>query len=108
MITRTCDMCLFSSCSLLVYLVYSCSLIHYCVVSILFFFFNQKTAYDMRISDWSSDVCSSDLIPFSGNRREGVIARRRPSRRRERQTGAPSGRQENGRASCRERVSKYV
>src|SRR3546814_14773653 len=28
----------------------------------LFFFFKQKTAYDMRISDWSSDVCSSDLI----------------------------------------------
>src|SRR3546814_7873136 len=27
-----------------------------------FFFFNQKTAYDMRISDWSSDVCSSDLL----------------------------------------------
>src|SRR3546814_8505556 len=27
----------------------------------LFFFFNQKTAYEMRISDWSSDVCSSDL-----------------------------------------------
>src|SRR3546814_3293754 len=26
-----------------------------------FFFFKQKTAYDMRISDWSSDVCSSDL-----------------------------------------------
>src|SRR3546814_3100311 len=30
---------------------------HYCV----FFFFKQKTAYEMRISDWSSDVCSSDL-----------------------------------------------
>src|SRR3546814_5736404 len=30
-----------------------------CVV--LFFFFKQKTAYEMRISDWSSDVCSSDL-----------------------------------------------
>src|SRR3546814_8385007 len=29
---------------------------------LLFFFFKQKTAYDMRISDWSSDVCSSDLI----------------------------------------------
>src|SRR3546814_17838080 len=29
----------------------------YCV----FFFFKQKTAYEMRISDWSSDVCSSDL-----------------------------------------------
>src|SRR3546814_3284887 len=28
---------------------------------IVFFFFKQKTAYDMRISDWSSDVCSSDL-----------------------------------------------
>src|SRR3546814_10901332 len=28
---------------------------------LLFFFFKQKTAYDMRISDWSSDVCSSDL-----------------------------------------------
>src|SRR3546814_1772079 len=27
----------------------------------VFFFFKQKTAYEMRISDWSSDVCSSDL-----------------------------------------------
>src|SRR3546814_2518810 len=32
------------------------------VLSVLcFFFFKQKTAYEMRISDWSSDVCSSDL-----------------------------------------------
>src|SRR3546814_9408067 len=30
----------------------------------LFFFFKQKTAYEMRISDWSSDVCSSDLHAF--------------------------------------------
>src|SRR3546814_8218956 len=29
---------------------------------IFFFFFKQKTAYEMRISDWSSDVCSSDLF----------------------------------------------
>src|SRR3546814_18833105 len=29
------------------------------------FFFKQKTAYEMRISDWSSDVCSSDLAPPS-------------------------------------------
>src|SRR3546814_7253428 len=29
-----------------------------------FFFFKQKTAYDVRISDWSSDVCSSDLGAF--------------------------------------------
>src|SRR3546814_3994638 len=31
------------------------------VCMVLFFFFKQKTAYEMRISDWSSDVCSSDL-----------------------------------------------
>src|SRR3546814_3686135 len=29
---------------------------------VYFFFFKQKTAYEMRISDWSSDVCSSDLV----------------------------------------------
>src|SRR3546814_14936650 len=37
----------------------------------LFFFFKQKTAYEMRISDWSSDVCSSDLGRFSFNVRGG-------------------------------------
>src|SRR3546814_2437983 len=31
----------------------------------IFFFFKQKTAYELRISDWSSDVCSSDLDIFS-------------------------------------------
>src|SRR3546814_2869626 len=30
-----------------------------------FFFFKQKTAYEMRISDWSSDVCSSDLVSLA-------------------------------------------
>src|SRR3546814_9858683 len=34
--------------------------LYYCFVIVLFFF-KQKTAYEMRISDWSSDVCSSDL-----------------------------------------------
>src|SRR3546814_10056689 len=38
---------------LVFYIVFIC----YC-----FFFFKQKTAYEMRISDWSSDVCSSDLF----------------------------------------------
>src|SRR3546814_19054952 len=33
----------------------------YVFVVLFFFFFKQKTAYEMRISDWSSDVCSSDL-----------------------------------------------
>src|SRR3546814_9810171 len=32
-----------------------------CMFVLFFFFFKQKTAYEMRISDWSSDVCSSDL-----------------------------------------------
>src|SRR3546814_15701315 len=32
-----------------------------CMSDVWFFFFKQKTAYEMRISDWSSDVCSSDL-----------------------------------------------
>src|SRR3546814_4904449 len=36
----------------------------------LFFFFNQKTAYEMRISDWSSDVCSSDLLGLLKTRAE--------------------------------------
>src|SRR3546814_10827 len=38
-----------------------CSCIFYLFV-VFFFFFKQKTAYEMRISDWSSDVCSSDLF----------------------------------------------
>src|SRR3546814_2605509 len=33
-----------------------------------FFFFKQKTAYEMRISDWSSDVCSSDLPAIDSDR----------------------------------------
>src|SRR3546814_16978395 len=43
------------------------------MMSVVFFFFKQKTAYEMRISDWSSDVCSSDLcliatgIPYMGH-----------------------------------------
>src|SRR3546814_4389197 len=36
-------------------------------LSFVFFFFKQKTAYDMRISDWSSDVCSSDLDATATN-----------------------------------------
>src|SRR3546814_4263681 len=36
-------------------------MVWYEVSYVVFFFFKQKTAYEMRISDWSSDVCSSDL-----------------------------------------------
>src|SRR3546814_587269 len=40
----------------------------------MFFFFKQKTAYEMRISDWSSDVCSSDLVgPVVPDRARGKL-----------------------------------
>src|SRR3546814_2929925 len=38
------------------------------------FFFNQKTAYEMRISDWSSDVCSSDLVEVEDLIHIGLVA----------------------------------
>src|SRR3546814_13867787 len=56
-----------------------------------FFFFKQKTAYEMRISDWSSDVCSSDLQIFTSLR--ASLCRRRHKARRpthqEPETDAP-------------------
>src|SRR3546814_2665449 len=40
-----------------------CVIMYVCVIRVVYFcFFKQKTAYEMRISDWSSDVCSSDLL----------------------------------------------
>src|SRR3546814_18269438 len=39
----------------------------YLYLFLIFFFFKQKTAYEMRISDWSSDVCSSDLAGDTGS-----------------------------------------
>src|SRR3546814_20071982 len=51
---------------------------------IVFFFFKQKTAYEMRISDWSSDVCSSDLASGLG---AGAAAGTAPAR-----SAAPSRR----------------
>src|SRR3546814_6537519 len=41
--------------------VFCCYLMMYLCIFCFFFFFKQKTAYEMRISDWTSDVCSSDL-----------------------------------------------
>src|SRR3546814_6585802 len=91
-----------------------------CVLMVfLFFFFKQKTAYEMRISDWSSDVCSSDLL---GGHGAGTKERRRPHRyalaspeRRgrwhaAREDGLQPAECERkiGRASCRERVCQYV
>src|SRR3546814_15120872 len=59
-----------------------CSLLLVCFF--VFFFFKQKTAYEMRISDWSSDVCSSDLAKRAASLRASARtvlhakARRRP------------------------------
>src|SRR3546814_4118118 len=102
---------------------------------LLFFFFKQKTAYEMRISDWSSDVCSSDLriVIARGNafdvvapvigldralrtkhdaRRHGRFATGmtdvvalQPLRR---LVQVKNVSQEIGRAACRERVCQYV
>src|SRR3546814_10569215 len=52
--------CLYSHfCFVVLFLYFYCCFV---VVFDVFFFFKQKTAYEMRISDWSSDVCSSDLF----------------------------------------------
>src|SRR3546814_3072904 len=99
----------------------------YILVSV-FFFFKQKTAYEMRISDWSSDVCSSDLDrqvaghflpdgPLGGDRRrdrpcrhdgEDLRERReapglqhRPARSEERRVGKECV------STCRSRWSPY-
>src|SRR3546814_6187952 len=100
---------------------------------VFFFFFKQKTAYEMRISDWSSDVCSSDLIVDAnglieeelqkGSRAPGWalelaahIADARDDREAAvrhlstlcaRRTATPAARQ-IGRASCRKRVGQSV
>src|SRR3546814_2847589 len=104
---------------------------------LLFFFFKQKTAYEMRISDWSSDVCSSDLAGRErpGDERASVAlfdedATIVPAPRRRWSRGTVTGLwslsvalvvllvitflptayviQQIGRASCRERVCQYV
>src|SRR3546814_2604344 len=90
----------------------------------LFFFFKQKTAYEMRISDWSSDVCSSDLLdtrqdwlppgePSAG--RCSDFGDRCPEDLRPIHPDDQGQRlheqariDEIGRASCRERVCQYV
>src|SRR3546814_4957081 len=102
---------------------------------ITFVFFKQKTAYEMRISDWSSDVCSSDLYPCSMiDKDEERLNRQLDRFERELPRGVarsirwlrePSSRWlripaglalilggifsiQIGRASCRERVCQYV
>src|SRR3546814_6740605 len=97
---------------------------------VYFLFVKQKTAYEMRISDWSSDVCSSDLPPVvqiphpvgpPGHRGGGLGRVDRPvvlAAAEEDGHGVGAldrllarallGLEQNGRASCRERVCQYV
>src|SRR3546814_1981646 len=88
----------------------------------VFFFVKQKTAYELRISDWSSDVCSSDLDhhradeliegrmgadPDEGDQRRGhrnEVGVHRGNR----DADAPDPEMQIGRASCRDRVCQYV
>src|SRR3546814_4997289 len=88
-----------------------------CVLSVFFFqaeygvCFKQKTAYEMRMSDWSSDVCSSDLITNDGaaiinaidiNAHSSIGCGIRAV------LSVTANGHEIGRASCRERVCQYV
>src|SRR3546814_1316386 len=92
-----------------------------CFVLFCFFFFKQKTAYEMRISDWSSDVCSSDL----GKTRNECLMRLRRALEEYVIEGVKTtiplhmkiisdadfvngAYDKIGRASCRERVCQYV
>src|SRR3546814_2471154 len=58
----------------------------HCFSIIIIFFFKQKTAYEMRISDWSSDVCSSDLQKSSAQKNTSDQP----------QNGTPQTRTQNG------------
>src|SRR3546814_1896145 len=64
---------------------YFCCYLLDCYLLSLFFFFKQKTAYELRISDWSSDVCSSDPDD-AGERRDAGPGRQQiePLARRQR------------------------
>src|SRR3546814_6299815 len=91
---------------------YSC-----CIkMELCFFFFKQKTAYEMRISDWSSDVCSSDLTESGAADDDQVQDLQHPRAAgsqggfglHQEESGGQTGQGEIGRASCRERVCQYV
>src|SRR3546814_3748367 len=92
----------------------------WCSLFWTFVYFKQKTAYELRISDWSSDVCSSDLASSAKliRRDPQLFANDRSYRanaldweaikRTERATKGEARTSQIGRAPCRERVCQYV
>src|SRR3546814_7658721 len=77
---------------------------------LVFFFFKQKTAYEMRISDWSSDVCSSDLAarspePTERKARRPILGRSRAAESRSgtQCQSSPGRRVQGGRSRSEER-----
>src|SRR3546814_16815820 len=79
------------------------------VLAYVYFFFKQKTAYEMRISDWSSDVCSSDLRGRAASRRcrkPGCRGRGRKSAPRERGARSATARRAGETRSEERRVGK--
>src|SRR3546814_6090109 len=104
-------MCLFGSlcvcvlCSIYMSVGFGVSM---CVLIV--FFFKQKTAYELRISDLSSDVCSSDLQCVGEFQLPTLGKLGRQPRLCTLTTGAAGVaiRREIGRASCRDRVCQYV
>src|SRR3546814_15903166 len=95
MIIRVC-MCVYAIFFLIVYLVSN---------RCFFFFFKQKTAYALRISDWSSDVCSSDLLAVSGRIAAGHPLAGRAERGRARSEERSVGKECV--STCRSRWSQY-
>src|SRR3546814_10373900 len=100
----------FIRCFMYLFLFWCC-----CVSECLsFFFFKQKTAYEMRISDWSSDVCSSDLCGARHRLKTPAEDRAGPERKTPPEISggvfisAECSLIKIGRASCRERVCQYV
>src|SRR3546814_3331837 len=71
----------------------------------MFFFFKQKTAYEMRISDWSSDVCSSDLLE---RRSDADIMRGDGRRDPARRSGAQLVADPPGKALPRRRIPQHL
>src|SRR3546814_3771229 len=86
------------------YVVYCAVVIYSNVLIVFMFFFKQKTAYEVRINDWSSDVCSSDLPwPYAQDHTPSPRRHRPPSRTRRRHYRPDAGQGHRGRCDGRRR-----